>query len=78
MNTPYDDINSCCHCFPVWGKANSIIKMQNKAVRLFAGVITRINTDPLYFALSIVPLKSLDIYAIGLVMYQYSNDVLAG
>ena len=52
--------------------------MHNKAVRLFAEVITRINTDLLYFSLSIMPLKSLDIYAIGLVMYKYSNDMLAG
>ena len=42
--------------------------MQNKAVRLIAGVTPRTNTDPFYFELHIMPLKSLYMYAIGLFM----------
>ena len=50
--------------------------MQNKAVRLIAGVTPRTNTDPLYSALNIMPLKSLYTYAIGLFMYKFSNEML--
>ena len=50
--------------------------MQNKAVRLIAGVTPRTNTVTLYFALNIMPLKSLYTYAIGLFMYKFSYEML--
>ena len=73
---PY--LNYCIH---VWGKAydthlNHLIKMQNKAVRLIAGVTPRTNTVTLYSELNIMPLKSLYMYAIGLFMYKFSNVML--
>ena len=73
---PY--LNYCIH---VWGKAynthlNHLIKMQNKAVSLIACITPRTNTDPLYSALNIMPLKSLYMYAIGLFMYRFSNEML--
>ena len=73
---PY--LNYCIH---VWGKdynthLNHLRKMQNKAVRLIAGVKPRTNTDPLYSALNIMPLKSLYMYAIGLFMYKFSNEIM--
>ena len=69
------------YCIHVWGKVykthlNHLIKMQNKADRLIAGVTPRSNTDPLYSALNIVRLKSLCMYAIGLFMYKFSNEML--
>ena len=73
---PY--LNYCIH---VRGKAynthlNHLIKMQNKAVRLIAGVTPHTNTDPLCSALNTMPLKSLYTYAIGLFMYRFSNEML--
>ena len=53
-----------------------VAKMQNKAVRLIAGVTPRPTTDPLYSALNIMPLKSLYMYVIGLFMYKFSNEML--
>ena len=50
--------------------------MQNKAVRLIAGVAPRTNTVTLYSVLNIMPLKSLYTYAIGLFMYTFSNEML--
>ena len=52
------------YCIHVWGKAydthlNHLIKMQNKAARLIAGVTPRTNTVTLYSELNIMPLKSL-------------------
>ena len=43
-----------------------LITMQNKAVRLIARVTPRKDTDPLYSAFNIMPLKSLFMYAFGL------------
>ena len=69
------------YCIPVCCKAYNthlyhLIKMQNKAVRLITGVTPRTNTDPLYAALNIMPLTSLYMYAIGLFMYKFSNEML--
>ena len=45
-------------------------------VRSIAGVTPRTNTDPLYSALNTMPSKSLYMYAIGLFMYIFSNEML--
>ena len=67
----------------VWGKAynthfNHLIKMQNKAVRCIAEVTPRTITEPLYSELDTMPLKSFHIYAIGLFVYQFRNEILPG
>ena len=70
------------YCICVWGKAynthlNHLITMQNQTVRLIAGATPRTTTNPLYFELNIMPLKSLYIFTIGLFMSKFnSNEML--
>ena len=50
--------------------------LQNKIVKLIAGVPLRTNADALYVKLNILPLKILYIYNVGLFTYKYDNDML--
>ena len=69
------------YCIHVWGSAfdthlRHLVTLQNKVVRLIAGVPRRTNTDALYAKLNILPVKKLYIYTVGLFMYKYTNDML--
>ena len=69
------------YCVHVWGSAyethlRHLMTLQNKIVKLIAGVPPRTNADALYVKLNILPLKKLYIYNVGLFMYKYDNDML--
>ena len=74
----YPYLNYCIH---VWGKAynvyiHDLIVLQNKAVRIVHGVSPRTNADKLYFDHSILSLKRLYSYNIGIFMYKFSKNML--
>ena len=50
--------------------------MQNRIIRIIAGVPPRTNCDQLYKDLNILPVKKLYLYAIGFFMYRYVNGML--
>ena len=69
------------YCVHVWGSAyethlRQLMTLQNKIVKLIAGVPRRTNADALYVKLNILPLKKLFVYNVGLFMYKYDNDML--
>ena len=69
------------YCVHVWGSAyethlRQLMTLQNKIVKLIAGVPRRTNADALYVKLNILPLKKLYVYNVGLFMYKYDNDML--
>ena len=69
------------YCIHVWGKAydthlSHLMLLQNKVVRIIAGVSPRTHAEPLYADLNIMPLKKLYLYTVGLFMYKFSNDML--
>ena len=45
-------------------------------VRIISGVPRRTSSDHLYCELTILKLKKLYLYAVGLCMYKYENDML--
>lgn len=76
MILPY--FNYCIH---VWGNAcekymKKLCILQNKIVKIICGVPRRTNCDKLYLDLSILRIKGLYLYSIGLFMYKYANDML--
>ena len=50
--------------------------LQNKAVRVIAGVPPRTNADNLYLELDVLPVKKIFVYAIIIFMYKYMNGML--
>ena len=69
------------YCVHVCGSAyethlRQLMTLQNKIVKLIAGVPRRTNADALYVKLNILPLKKLFVYNVGLFMYKYDNDML--
>ena len=50
--------------------------LQNKAVRVIAGVPPRTNADNLYLELDVLPVKKIFVYAISIFMYKYMNGML--
>ena len=74
----YPYLNYCIH---VWGRAyNTHLKdlfvLQNKVIRIINGVPPRTNTEYLYIQHSVLTVKRLYYYNIGLFMYKYSNSML--
>ena len=70
-----------CYCIHIWGNAyqthlQKLHVLQNKIVRIIAGVPRRTSSDHLYCELNILKLKKLYLYAVGLCMYKYENDML--
>ena len=69
------------YCIHVLGKAydthlKHVMVLQNKAVRVIAGVPPRTNADNLYLELDILPVKKIFVYAISIFMYKYMNAML--
>ena len=61
------------HCIHVWGKAydthlRHLMSLQNKVVRIIAGVPPRTHAESLYPDLNIMPLKKMYLYTAGLFM----------
>ena len=48
-----------------------VMVLQNKTVRVIAGVLPRTNADNLYLELDILPVKKIFVYAISIFMYEY-------
>ena len=74
----YPYLNYCIH---VWGRAyNTHLKdlfvLQNKVIRIINGVPPRTNTEYLYIQHSVLTVKRLYCYNIGLFIYKYSNSML--
>ena len=69
------------YCIHVWGKAydthlRHLMSLQNKVVRIIAGVPPRTHVESLYADLNIMPLKKMYLYTVGLFMYKFNNDML--
>ena len=69
------------YCIHIWGNAyqthlQKLHILQNNIVRIIAGVPRRTPSDKLYCELNILKLKKLYLYAVGLCIYTYENDVL--
>ena len=69
------------YCIHVWGKAydthlKHVLVLQNKAVRIIAGVPPRTSADNLYLELDILPVKKIFVHAISIFMYKYVNGML--
>ena len=68
------------YCIHVWGKAynthlNDLVVLQNKAMRIISGVPPRTNMDRFYVEMSILTVKRIYNYIIGLFMYKYVNKM---
>ena len=62
------------YCIHVWGRAydthlRHVLVLQNKAVRVIAGVTPRTNADPFYLELDILPVRKIFVYTIRIFMY---------
>ena len=68
------------YCIHVWGKAYDthtyVLVLQNKAVRIIAGVPPRTCAYNLYLELDILPVKKIFVHAISIFMYKYVNGML--
>ena len=69
------------YCIHIWGNAyqthlQKLHVLQNKIIKIIAGVPRRTSSDPLYDELNISKIKKLYIYAVGFCMYKYENDML--
>ena len=69
------------YCIHIWGNAyqthlQKLYVLQNKIVRIIAGVPRRTSSDHSYCELNILKLKKLYLYAVCLCMYKYENDML--
>ena len=53
-----------------------VLVLQNKAVRIIAGVPPRTSADSLYLELDILPVKKIFVHAISIFMYKYLNRML--
>ena len=68
------------YCIHVWGKAynthlNDLVVLQNKAMRIISGVPPRTNMDRFYVEMSVLTVKRIYNYSIGLFMYKYVNKM---
>ena len=68
------------YCIHVWGKSynthlNDLVVLQNKAMRIISGVPPRTNMDRFYVEMSILTVKRIYNYNIGLFMYKYVNKM---
>ena len=73
---PY--VNYCIH---VWGRTNHthlkhVLILQNKVVRVIAGVPPRTNVDHFYLELDILPVRKIFVYTISILMYKCMNGML--
>ena len=69
------------YCIHVWGRAydthlKHVLVLQNKAVRVIAGVPPRTNVDHFYLELDILPVRKIFVYTISIFMYKYMNGML--
>ena len=69
------------YCIHVWGRAydthlKNVLVLQNKAVRVIAGVPPRTNIDHFYLELDILPVRKIFVYTISIFMYKYMNGML--
>ena len=69
------------HCVHVWGIAyethlRHLMTLQNKIVKLIAGVPSKTNAGALYVKLNILPLKQFYIHNVGLFLCTYDTDML--
>ena len=69
------------YCIHIWGNAyqthlQKLHVLQNKIIRIIAGVPRRTSSDPLYDEFNILKIKKLYMYAVGFCMYKYENDML--
>ena len=69
------------YCIHVWGKAydthlRHLMSLQNKVVRIIAGVPPRTHVEYLYAAINTMPLKKMYLYTVGSFMYKFKNDML--
>ena len=68
------------YCIHVWGKAynthpNDLVVLQNKAMGIIGGVPPITNMDRFYVEMSILTVKHIYNYNIGLFMYKYVNKM---
>ena len=68
------------YCIHIWGNAyqthlQKLYVLQNKIVRIIAGVPRRTSSDHSYCELNILKLKKLYLYTVGLCMYKYENEM---
>ena len=68
------------YCIHVWGKAynthlNDLVVLQNKAMCIISGIPPRTNMDRFYVEMSILTVKRIYNYSIGLFMYKYVNKM---
>ena len=69
------------YCIHIWGNAyqthlQKLHVLQNKFVRIIAGVPRRTSSDPLYTEFDILKIKKLYMHAVGFCMYKYENHML--
>ena len=69
------------YCIHVWGRAydthlKHVLVLQNKGVRVIAGVPPRTNVDHFYLELDILPVRKIFVYTISIFMYKYMNPML--
>ena len=57
---------------------NDLVVLQNKAMRIISGVPPRTNMDRFYIKMSILTVKYIYNYNIGLFMYRYVNKMTPG
>ena len=64
------------YCIYIWGNACHLHVLQNKIVRIIAGVPRTTSSDPLYDEFDILKTKKWYMYAVGFCMYKYENYML--
>ena len=69
------------YCIHVWSKAynthlNELVVLQNKAMRIISGVPPKTNMDRFYLEMSILTVKHIYNYNIGLFVHEYVNNMI--
>ena len=69
------------YCIEVWGCAsqtrlNCIFLLQKKLVRIMNISYYLAHTNPLFLSMGVLPLRKILFHRVGLVMYNYSNNLL--
>ena len=69
------------YCIHIWGNAyqthlQKLHVLQNKIIRIIAGVPRRTSSDPLYYEFNILKINKLYMYAVDFCMHKYENDML--
>ena len=75
----YPYLNYCIH---VWGSAtnstlNKIIVLQKRIVRIISGVNRMTHSEPLFNKLSVLNIRKLYMYNLGLLMYKHHHNQLS-